>query len=86
MGWFGYLLAVYDDNAEEYQAVCKCMTGFTDAFLEETSALLRANIIPQPKPYYRPGGLIPDVWFEPMLVWEVVAAGMSLSPVANVQL
>jgi DNA ligase 1 len=60
------------------------MTGFTDAFLEETSAKLRENLLSHPKPYYRPGGLIPDVWVEPMLVWEVIAAGMSLSPVAQV--
>lgn len=82
-GFYGaFLLACYDDDAEEYQSVCKIGTGFTEAVLEERSASLRANVIPLPKPYYRYGeSLGVDVWFEPVEVWEVKAADLSISPV-----
>lgn len=29
--WSPVLLAVYDASTDEYQAVCKCISGFTDA-------------------------------------------------------
>lgn len=77
-----FLLACYDDDTEEYQSLCKIGTGFSEAVLEERSASLRAKVIPIPKTYYRYGETLGvDVWFEPVEVWEVKAADLSISPV-----
>jgi len=81
-GVFGsYLLGVWDPENEEYQATCKCMTGFSDEFLLAKAKYLNDgdNLLAKPLPYYRYGAE-PDVWFKPTLVWEVHAAGISLSP------
>jgi DNA ligase-1 len=78
----GYLLACYDPSNEEYQAICKIGTGFSEADLELQAAFFKNHTIPAPKPYYRVTDTIrPDVWFEPVQVWEVKAADFSLSPV-----
>ncbi|KAJ4825050.1 tRNA ligase [Turnera subulata] len=80
-GTYGaFLLACYDSNNDEYQSICKIGTGFTEAMLEERSASLRSKVIDKPKAYYRYGGDIPDVWFEPTEVWEVKAADLTISP------
>eukprot|EP01018_Ginkgo_biloba_P020633 Gb_15949 [translate_table: standard] len=77
-----FLLACYDEDKEEYQSICKIGTGFSEAMLEERSDSLRNKVIPKPKPYYRYGeALGADVWFEPVEVWEVKAADLSISPV-----
>ena len=35
-GWYSpFLLAAYDPTTETYDSVCRCMSGFTDAFYEE---------------------------------------------------
>ena len=37
-GWFSpFLLAAWDPEKEEYQSVCRCMSGFTDTFYAEVS-------------------------------------------------
>jgi DNA ligase-1 len=78
----GYLLACYDPENEEYQAICKIGTGFSEADLEEQVVVFKDHIIPTAKPYYRvTDGVKPDVWFEPVQVWEVKAADFSVSPI-----
>ena len=38
--WYSpFLLAAYDPDTEELQSVCRCMSGFTDAFYAEVTAL-----------------------------------------------
>lgn len=88
VGQYGaFLLACYDPDNEEYQSVCKIGTGFSEAQLEEF-----ANFYNDPdeerksdkeKSYYRfpaSKNLQPDVWFEPVQVWEVKCADLSISP------
>jgi len=85
-GVFGaYLLACYNEEEEEYQSVCKIGTGFSDAALAELTDALRPKMIDAPPKYYRTpdwaDNSMPDVWFEPAQVWEVLAADLSISPV-----
>lgn len=38
VGWYSpFLLAAYDPDTEEFQSVCRCMSGYTDAFYAEAS-------------------------------------------------
>jgi DNA ligase-1 len=51
--------------------------------LEELHAKLKEHVIDRPKPFYSHSTVPqyqPDVWFEPRLVWEVLAADLTLSP------
>ena len=78
----GFLLACYDEDREEYQAICKIGTGFSDQDLSAHSEFLKKHESIVPKPYYSYGeGVKPDVWFEPVQVWEVKTADLSISPV-----
>ena len=79
-GKYGALLmASYDPEIGRFGTVCKLGTGFDDAFLDGMPALLDGY-----KTSKRPSSLdakmIPDVWFEPHVVLEVVAAEITVSP------
>jgi DNA ligase 1 len=73
------LLAVYDPATDVFQTVTKCGTGFSDADLaalpERLAPLARADRAARVD-----SRRIPDVWFEPTLVVEVLAAELTLSP------
>jgi len=80
-GKYGALLmASYDPETGRYGTVCKLGTGFDDAFLDNMPSLLddykSAN-----KPSSVDAKMIPDVWFEPAVVLEVVGAEISVSPI-----
>ncbi|KAJ2741877.1 ATP-dependent DNA ligase Cdc17 [Coemansia sp. BCRC 34301] len=81
VGAYGsYLLACYDPDREEYQTICNIGTGFSEADLESHKAQLDQSTIGAPKSYYAASDKSkPDVWFEPVQVWEVKAADLSLS-------
>ena len=79
-GMYGaLLLAAYDAEADLFRTVCKCGTGFSDAEL----AALPQRLAPQAREQ-RPARVDSrwhaDVWFEPTLVVEVLAAELTLSP------
>eukprot|EP01012_Entosiphon_sulcatum_P047072 TRINITY_DN636_c0_g1_i1.p1 TRINITY_DN636_c0_g1~~TRINITY_DN636_c0_g1_i1.p1 ORF type:complete len:708 (+),score=105.73 TRINITY_DN636_c0_g1_i1:1073-3196(+) len=77
----GFLLACYDDESEEFQSICKIGTGFSEEALEQFTSELTEKTIDQPKPYYRfADDHRPDVWFEEAVVWEILAADLSISP------
>ncbi|GAB4816048.1 hypothetical protein N2152v2_003094 [Parachlorella kessleri] len=81
VGWYSpFLMAVYDPDTEELQSLCRCMSGFSDQFYKEATARLKERILPGPKPYYRTNE-VPDVWFEPLEVWEIRGADLTISPV-----
>ncbi|HEY9469252.1 MAG TPA: ATP-dependent DNA ligase, partial [Propionibacteriaceae bacterium] len=73
------LLASYNPEAELYQTVGKCGTGFSDAELAALPAKL-APLIRAPRPPRIDSHVNADVWFEPSLVVEVLSAELTLSP------
>jgi DNA ligase 1 len=79
-GMYGaLLLAVYDQQADRFQTICKCGTGFSDAELAALPARL-APLSRAERPARVDSRWAADVWFEPTLVVEVLAAELTLSP------
>ncbi|MCL2318266.1 MAG: ATP-dependent DNA ligase [Methanomassiliicoccaceae archaeon] len=80
-GKYGALLmAVFDDETGKYCTVCKLGTGFDDAFLDGMPDLLDAYLS-ETKPNMVSAEMVPDVWFLPTVILEVVATEISLSPI-----
>ena len=80
-GRYGALLmAAYDGETGRFETVCKLGTGFDDAFLDAMPALLDGSLS-ESKPSSVDVEMVPDVWFEPNVVLEVVAAEITLSPI-----
>jgi DNA ligase 1 len=79
-GMYGaLLLAVYDAAGDRFQTICKCGTGFSDAELAALPARL-APLARAERPARVDSRWAADVWFEPTLVVEVLAAELTLSP------
>ncbi|KAL4069635.1 ATP-dependent DNA ligase [Scleroderma yunnanense] len=76
-----FLLACYDADAEEYQTICKIGTGFSEEILQAHWDTLRPLEMQKPRGDVKVGGAKPEVWFEPKVVWEVLTADLSLSPI-----
>jgi DNA ligase 1 len=79
-GMYGaLLLAAYDPDNDRFQTVCKCGTGFSDAELAALPQRL-APLARDDKPARVDARRHADVWFEPAVVVEVLAAELTLSP------
>ena len=76
-----FLLACYDADSEEFQTICKIGTGFSEEALAAHYAALQPLETEKARGDVKVGGAKPDVWFEPKVVWEVLTADLSLSPV-----
>lgn len=78
----GFLLASYNDDTGEYETTCKIGTGFSDEDLSNLYNRLKPTEIERPKPFYNfDSSALPDVWLEPTLLFEVLTADLSLSPI-----
>ena len=52
VGWYSpFLLAAWDPDTEEFQSVCRCMSGFSDAFYAQVCLLATLHHISLPDPY-----------------------------------
>jgi DNA ligase-1 len=76
-----FLLAIYDPSNEEYQSICKIGTGFSEEELQTHYKELYPLEMTKARGDVKIGGAKADVWFEPKVVWEVLAADLSLSPI-----
>lgn len=76
-----FLLACYDPDSETFQTICKIGTGFSEEILKTHAETLRELEVAKCRADVDAGGAKPDVWFEPKMVWEVLAADLSLSPI-----
>ncbi|WVQ78765.1 hypothetical protein IAT38_000856 [Cryptococcus sp. DSM 104549] len=85
--WSPILLACHNPESGALEAVCKCISGFTDAFYKDLIKRYPPEGLPEkcnkttPLGYYETNGLTPNVWFEPGEVWEIRGADITLSPV-----
>ncbi|KAI1003424.1 DNA ligase 3 [Podosphaera aphanis] len=82
--WSPILLAVRNEDIGSLQAVCKCISGFTDTFYKENKEFYSeegSNVLSRRPSYIEYRGPEPDVWFEPQEVFEMAFADLTLSPV-----
>lgn len=77
----GFLLGCYDDENDVYEAICKIGTGFDDETLTSLYNELSQNVTEVPENYIFTENVKPDLWIKPQFIWEVKAAGFSLSPI-----
>ncbi|KAI9824322.1 MAG: hypothetical protein M1826_007419 [Phylliscum demangeonii] len=81
--WSPMLLAIRHVESGTLQAVCKCISGFTDKFYADNRAHYApgsAHVHATQPAYIEYAGPMPDVWFEPEEVWEMAFADVTLSP------
>jgi DNA ligase-1 len=74
------LLAAYNHEADTFETVTKCGTGFTDEDLKKLPEMLRKHLVPRRHSRVQ-SKLEADVWFEPKVVLEVLGAEITLSPI-----
>jgi DNA ligase-1 len=83
--WSPILLAVRNPDTGSLEAVCKCISGFTDSFYKENKAFydkeIGENVLGRKPGYVEYEGGYPDVWFEPQEVWEMAFADITCVPI-----
>jgi DNA ligase 1 len=81
--WSPILLAVRNEETGSLEAVCKCISGFTDTFYKANKEYYEEggdHVLPAKPSYVDYEGGYPDCWFEPQEVWEMAFADITLSP------
>jgi DNA ligase-1 len=74
------LLAAYNPESDTFETVTKCGTGFTDEDLAKLPEMMKKHVIMHK--HSRVNSVIEaDVWFEPVVVLEVLGAEITLSPI-----
>jgi DNA ligase-1 len=75
--WSPILLAVRNEETGSLEAVCKCISGFTDTFYKANKEFYAEggeHVLGGKPGYVEYEGGYPDVWFEPQEVWEMLVA------------
>ena len=86
--WSPILLACRNEETGLLEGVCKCISGFTDAFYKANKVFYdngdesgeAKNTRTQKPSFVQYSGPQPDIWFEPQEVWEMAFADITLSP------
>jgi DNA ligase-1 len=80
-GRYGALLmAAYNKDLDRFETVCKLGTGFSDEMLDKMTAELGAQRIPDR--HARVESMVKaDYWLVPCVVYEVLGAEITLSPI-----
>lgn len=79
-GSYGALLvAAYDPEEDMYRSVCKVGSGFTDENLAEMQGRLDEYKVTH-KPSNVDSLMEPNIWFDPVVVMEVLGDEITLSP------
>jgi len=74
------LLAAYNHETDTFETVTKCGTGFKDEDLAKLPKMMQKNVIQHKHP--RVDSMVEaDVWFEPVVVIEILGAEITLSPI-----
>jgi DNA ligase-1 len=80
-GTYGALLcACYNDKNDTFETITKLGTGLTDEMLEELPKKLKKYQLNHKPARVVVSDIKPEVWFEPALVVEVLAAEITKSP------
>ena len=80
-GMYGALLmAAYNKDLDRFETVCKLGTGFSDEMLGRMSGELAAQKIPE-KHARVESTMKADYWLVPSVVYEVLGAEITLSPI-----
>ena len=80
-GKFGALLmAAYNKDLDRFETVCKLGSGFSDELLETMTAELSAQKIPERHARVE-SVMKADYWLVPSVVYEVLGAEITLSPI-----
>jgi len=81
VGTYGaLLLAAYNSDKDIFESVTKCGTGFTDKDLARLPKMAKKNVVSHKHP--RVHSMVEaDVWFEPVIVLEILGAEITLSPI-----
>ncbi|KAG7881034.1 hypothetical protein KL937_001881 [Ogataea polymorpha] len=83
-GYGGFLLASYNPDSGEFEAICKIGTGFSEEMLASLFEKLKPTQLDKPKASFvydktNPRAA-PDIWFEPTTLFEVKVADFTESP------
>jgi DNA ligase-1 len=74
------LLAAYNSEKDVFETITKCGTGFTDEDLAKLPKMLQKYKITQKHPRVQ-STIEADLWFEPVVVLEILGAEITLSPI-----
>jgi ATP-dependent DNA ligase I len=80
-GWYSpFLLAIYNEESESWESLCRCLSGFSDDFYKQATERLKQHTV-ENKPLEYSTAETPPVWFDSNEIWEIRGADLQLSPV-----